>query len=119
MADESHLRLSQEKDVTIVGFSEPTLLDAYHINEIAQELYDLIEKDGYRQIVLDLSEIKILSSQTLGVMINMRQKLDKFEGKLVISGIDPRLYRVFKITNLQSVFEFYENRDKAIGSFQK
>ena len=119
MADESHLILSKENDITVVGFSEGILLDAYHINDIAQELYDLIEKDGHRQIVLDLSEIKILSSRTLGVMITMRQKLDKIEGKLVISGIDPRLYRVFKITNLQSVFEFYENRDKAVSSFAK
>ena len=119
MADESHLIVTQENDVTIVGFNMPTLLDAYHINEITQELYDLIEKDGYRQIVLDLSDIKILSSQTLGVMINMRHKLDEVEGKVVVSGIDPRLYRVFKITNLQDVFEFYEDRDSAVNSFAK
>ena len=119
MTEESQLIVEQAGEVSIVGFSEPTLLDAYHVNESAKELYNLIEKQGHRWIVLDLSTIKMLSSQTLGVFLNTRHKLEKLGGKVVISGIDPKLSRVFKITNLDSVFEFFANTSLAIECLKK
>jgi len=115
----SHLILTQDEKVTIVGFSEPNLLDAYHINDCAKELYDLVEKRGHRWIVLDLASITMLSSQSLGVFLNLRQKLQTLAGKMVISGIDPRLSRVFKITNLQSVFEFYPDTSSAATNLKQ
>ena len=119
MTEESQLLVEQAGEITVVGFSEPTLLNAYHVNESAKELYNLIEKQGHRWIVLDLSTIKMLSSQTLGVFLNTRHKLENLGGKVVISGIDPKLTRVFKITNLDSVFEFFADTSSAVESLQK
>ena len=119
MPEESHLLLSRHDDITVVGFNDATILDAYHVNEVAQELYQLIEKDGCRKLVLDLGTIKILSSQTLGVLLNMRQKLAPLDGKVVISGIDPRLYRVFKVTKLQDIFEFYDTSAAAVSALRQ
>ncbi|RLJ01215.1 MAG: hypothetical protein DRP08_05825 [Candidatus Aenigmatarchaeota archaeon] len=119
MTEESQLIVEQVGEVSIVGFSEPTLLNAYHVNESAKELYNLIEKQGHRWIVLDLSTIKMLSSQTLGVFLNTRQKLAKLGGKVVISGIDPKLSRLFRITNLDSMFEFFPDTSLAVESLKK
>ena len=119
MTEESQLIVEQVGEVSIVGFSEPTLLNAYNVNESAKELYNLIEKQGHRWIVLDLSTIKMLSSQTLGVFLNARHKLEKLGGKVVISGIDPKLSRVFKITNLESVFEFFADTSLAVECLKK
>ena len=81
MVEKSHLVLTQEAGVTVVSFREPTILDAYHVNEIAKELYALVSKasdddsqECHHKIVLDLSSIKMLSSQSLGVFLTMRQK---------------------------------------------
>ena len=101
MSTESSLVLNKQGDITIIGFREPTLLDSYHISGIDTELSALI-KQGHHRIVLDLGTIKMISSQALGVLLTIRQKLEPFGGHIVISGIDPRLYRVFKITNLQN-----------------
>ena len=116
---QSSLILSEQDGVTIVGFGNSVILDAYHIDEVSKELFKLIEADKRRYLVLDFSTIKMLSSQTLGVMLKMKSLLDKSGGKMVISGIDPRLYRVFKITDLQSVFEFHDNNQQATESLAK
>ncbi|KPK76987.1 MAG: hypothetical protein AMJ79_04770 [Phycisphaerae bacterium SM23_30] len=116
MADEPKLTITQQTGVAIVGFAEPNLLDAYHVNETTKDLYRLIEQEGYRLIVLDISTLKMLSSQALGVFLNMRQKLDKLNGQMAISGIDPDLSRVFKITRLQNVFDFFDNTAAAVES---
>lgn len=110
----SHLAVNEQDGIHIIGFTEPTVLDAYHVDEISKRLYELIDREGPKQLILDFSAIKMLSSQTLSVMLKMRQKLMEQGGTMVISGINPGLYRVFKITNLQSVFEFFENNQSAI-----
>ncbi len=115
MVDTSHLVLTQQDGVTVVGFVEPSILDAYHVDKIAKQLYELIEKHKHQMLVLDFSTIKMLSSQTFSVLLKMRQLLDKVDGKMVISGINPGLYRVFKITNLQSIFKFFEDNDSAVN----
>jgi len=116
MADESHLIISRQGPVTIVGFDESVILDTYHIDQVSKQLFGLIDDPNSRRIVLDFATIKMLSSQTLGVLIKMKRKLDELGGKMVISGIDPRLYRVFKVTNLQSIFEFFENNSAAVAA---
>jgi anti-sigma B factor antagonist len=116
MAEESKLTINQQEGVTIVSFAEPNLLDAFHVTETAKDLYRLIEIDGCRLLVLDISSVSMLSSQSLGVFLNMRQKLEKLKGQMVISGIDPRLSRVFKITRLQDVFEFFDDTTAAVAN---
>ena len=116
MTEKSLLALTRQNDVTVVGFNEPNLLDAYHIEETAPQLYRLIDQDNHRLIVLDLAHISMISSQSLGVFLNMKQKLDQQDGKMAISGIDPGLSRVFKITKLQDVFEFFNDTNAAVNS---
>jgi anti-sigma B factor antagonist len=117
MAEASHLVTREERGVSVVGFAEPTVLDAYHVAAVGKELMDLVEKGGRRHLVLDLKPIAMLSSQTLRLFLNLRQKLSEVGGRVVISGIDPKLYRVFKITNLQTIFEFYDTVETAVASF--
>ena len=119
MSEEAKLTVTQHDDVSVVDFCEATILDAYHVDQISKELYALVEVQKSRKIVLDLATIKMLSSQTLGVFLNMRKKLSELGGTMVFAGVDPRLYRVFKVTNLQALFEFFEDRDTAVQSFSQ
>ena len=118
MTEKSLLAVTRQNDVTVVGFNEPHLLDAYHVEDTAPQLYQLIEQDNHRLIVLDLSNISMISSQALGVFLNMKQKLDQRDGKMAISGIDPALSRVFKITRLQDVFKFFNQIPAAVNSLR-
>ena len=112
-----HLNVSDLQGVTVIAFNEPTMLDAFRVTEVGKELVSLVEKRAPRRVIIDLGSIKMLSSQALGVLLAVREKLSQFNGKMVISGIDPRLYRVFKITNLQGTFEFFENNQAALAAF--
>ena len=117
MTKQAHLVVTEEKGISVVSFAQPTLMDAYHVSEVETELGALVKKGHLRKIVLDFSSLGMLSSRALGVLLTIRQMLEKLGGKMVICGIDPKLYRVFKITNLQSVFEFFDDRTSAVESF--
>ena len=117
MAEKSQLSVTEENGVGIGGFENATVLDAYHVDQVSLDLLALVEKEKRRHLILDLGTIQMLSSQTLGVFLKLREKVEAQEGRVVICGVDPNLYRVFKITRLQSLFEFYDDRESALKSF--
>ena len=119
MTEKTYLNISDQDGVTVVRFDQALILDTYHIDEVSRQLFDLVEADNRCALVLDFSTIKMLSSQTLGVMLKMKKKLDEKDRKMVVSGIDPRLYRVFKVTNLQNIFEFFEDKDSAVKALRQ
>ena len=119
MFDLSHLTVNQQDEVAVIRFNDAAILDASHIDAVSQELFDLIDKQNLRQMAIDMSSVQLISSRTLGVFLKMRQQIDSLGGRMVLCGIDPKLYRVFKITNLISVFQFYDDTDSAVQSFQK
>jgi anti-sigma B factor antagonist len=117
MAMTPRLVIQKIKDVTVVNFNDPSILDPAHIEQIGAELYDLIDKLDRRKLVLDFSDVQFLSSQTLGVLVTMRRKADAAKSKVVIAGLRPELYKIFKITRLESLFSFFPDEQQALQSF--
>lgn len=117
--DESVLNVEICESVTMVGFAHPTLLDAYHITAVEKELLRMAGRAEHRCMVLDFSTVQMISSRALGVLLTVQQQLDQTGGKLVIAGIDPKLYRVFKVTQLESVFEFFDNIESALAAIKE
>jgi len=118
MSDKPLLGITEQDQVTIIDFLDPLVLDAYHVQQVSKQLLELMEKPKCLRFVVDLSAIKMLSSRTLGVFLDMRQKLQPMGGKMVICGIDPQLYRVFKVTSLDTIFDFFSTRQEALDSFK-
>ncbi len=116
---ESSLKLSEHEGVAIVGFKDSSILDALTIQKIGRELYDLVDNQGKKLLVLDFSDVRFLSSQALGVLLTLRRKADKASAKVVLSAIRSELIRVFKITNLDKLFQFHESCDAALVAFGK
>lgn len=118
MSETTQLVVDKTDDITVVRFAKETVLDARHIDSVSKEMFSLIENDGCLKMVLDLGSVVMLSSQTLGVLLQIKQKLDPLDGKLILAGIDPKLYRVFKVTSLNNVFEFFDNVELAVEHFK-
>ena len=84
---------------------------------LAEELYDLVDNRAIRKLVLDFSKVKFLSSSALGVLITLRKKADEIKGKVVMCSMKPEIRKIFKITNLEKLFDFYENEERALNYF--
>lgn len=113
-AGESTLKISEDQGVAIVGFKDASILDAHSIQRIGKELCDLLDVQNRTRLLLDFGEVRFLSSQALGILLTLKKKCDKAGAKLALARLRPELARVFKITNLDQVFKFYDNRDDAL-----
>ncbi len=105
------------RDVMVVVFNEPMVLDVLHVQQIGDELYKLVDARACRKLVLDLSKVQMLSSAALGVLINLKKKSDAIKGQVVLCGIRKEPMKVFTITHLNKVFEIKSNEQEALAVF--
>ena len=117
MSGDSRLLIQGIGDVTIVNFVDNSILDMAHIQKIADELYELVDVRDKRRMILDFQTVKFLSSQMLGVLLTLNKKIKALKGKLVFCALKPELRKVFQVTGLEKLFEFYPDETKAINAF--
>jgi anti-anti-sigma factor len=57
------------------------------------------------QLVLDLSDVHYFSSAVLSKLINLKRRVGAVGGRFTIQHVHPELLEVFRVTNLDHVFE--------------
>ena len=118
MAEEGKLMVQTIQGITVVIFEDESILDPLQVQDIGQKLHRLVEDEDRQRMILDFQKVKILSSQMLGVLIGMLKRIHSSKGRIVICGMKAELYKVFKITNLDKLFSFYDSEGKALRSFE-
>ena len=118
MPAQSKLVVQTIKDVTCVTFTDASVVDAHLIESIRKELFDLVDNQNRRKLVLDMAKVQYLSSSALGVLIPLNEKVLKLKGGLFLCGVNPEIMKVFKITNLDRLFEFFDTTEKAAEQLQ-
>lgn len=119
MTDCNIAKITTEKDITTISFNVANLGAGQGLDEVAGKVSELIKNGKPHNVIIDFAGVKFFSSQMLGVLLDARKKLSSYNGNIVISGINPQLYRVFKITNLDKIFNFYPDAKTAISEIKK
>jgi len=117
MSGEKGLNIQTIKNVTVVSFVESAIIDAPKIEQLAQQLYELVDEQNRKHMILDFSEVKFMGSQTLGVLINLNKKIEQIKGTMVICSLRKDLRKLFSITRLDRMFKFCQHEEAALNSF--
>ena len=111
--------ITAEGDISFVSFVVPSISTAGDIEVMAKVLREFLTESRPEKIIVDFSGLKFFSSQVLGLLVEVWKKLKVYGGRVVISGINPELGRVFKITNLDTLFEFYADNQSAVKALER
>lgn len=111
------LEVEDYNDVTIVKFTDRKILDEQNIQAIGEQLFSLVDDVGRHKLLLNFSNVEYLSSAALGKLITLNKKVQGVSGRLALCNIDPQIYEVFKITNLDKLFQIFEEEQEALQSF--
>ena len=86
-------------------------------NEL-QTLIASVKNDSSKDIVIDMSNVDIISSSSIAKLLKLR-KLQKRNGqRLVVSSVSAQTRKIFELTGLESVFEFVEDKFTALAGLQ-
>ena len=112
------LDIKKDNGVLIVLFKQPSISGIGEMEKIAETLQDLIRNHHTRKMVIDFSNVCFFSSQMLGLLVNIWRRMKDVEGSLLICGINPQLTRVFRITHLDKLFDFYDDLEIAVAALR-
>jgi anti-sigma B factor antagonist len=111
--------VQNQKDISIVQFTNNRILDEGNIADIGSTLKVLIEEKDHPKLLLDFSTVDHLSSAALGMLINANNSIKQRNGQLRLTNIKPQIYEVFVITKLNKLFRIYPSREEALASFNQ
>ena len=104
-------------DVTVVSFTDKKILDEQNIQIIGEQLFSLVDEEGFKKVLLNFSNVEYLSSAALGKLITLNKKLQGVGGKLILCNIDPQIFEVFEITKLDRFFKIVKEEQAALQAF--
>lgn len=109
------ITVQQVEKWTVVEFRRPSLMDPLELERLGQQLYRLVDDEDRRRVILDFARVQFLSSQAIGVLLNLKKKLDVLpRSQLILCGIGPRLQELLKITRLDRVLTVKPSQKEAI-----
>ena len=92
------------------------LMGGKETDECHGKVKDLIE-GGKKKVVIDLSNVKWMNSKGLGMLMACYTSCQNSDANLKIAGATDKVNSLFMMTKLMTIFDTYENADRAIGSF--
>ena len=104
MAVPSRIQVSDIDGVMVVRFADHQLFDERPVREIAEQITINLPSDGTPiRLVLDFTDVGLLSSIALGKFILIQRRVDAI-GDSRLCELSPVLQQVFRTANLDRLF---------------
>jgi len=109
------IEVSESASVSVIRFLDQKIIDPEAIQELGQELFDLVERDDCKKLVLNFENVEFLSSAALGKLITFEKKSKRNGAQLILTNISPEIFQVFAITNLDKLFQIKDSEADALA----
>jgi anti-sigma B factor antagonist len=113
---EKIVEIKKDNGIAIVHVLE-TRLYQNSVVPFQDELVAIIDQ-GNAQLIVDLSEVDVINSSGLGVLILVSDRLKKSGGKLVVTGLQPLLNELFYRMHLDALFVIAETLEEALSAMR-
>jgi anti-sigma B factor antagonist len=100
--------------ITVVRFARASILEDEAVAIVRERLFDLVDNQGQRLVVLNFGRAVGLTSRMLGQVVALHQKLQASGGRLVLCGVSPFLHEVFATAELPGALCIRDGEDEAL-----
>ena len=98
------LSVQQIGAFTVVQITTISLMDPPMLEDLGQRLYQIVDEQDKRMIILDFERVQYMSSQAIGILLALHKKLSNLsKSKLILCGVGEKLAQLLKITRLDRV----------------
>jgi anti-sigma B factor antagonist len=107
----------QQIDDTVVLVATGEI-DMYSSPSLREKIVSHTDKKA-PAVILDLSKVSYTDSSGLATMIEGLQATGKYGGRFLITGINENVRDVFQLSQLDKVFEIYDDVEQALQQLKK
>jgi len=99
------IQVNDANGIKILRFNDQLLFDERTVREVSEQIAISLPSDGTPiRLVLDFSEVNLISSSMLSKLILIQRRIDATRGKLRLCELSPILQQVFRTSNLDRLF---------------
>ncbi len=102
---ETRLIVENGTDVTLVTFEDENILEEQQIRRLERALLPVVRQNEQKRLVLNFQNVKFMSSSFLGLLVKIHKRVVEMGGHLQLFNLDPKIHKVFEITQLVKVFD--------------
>ena len=115
MANTRRIQVNESANISVIQFRDEKIIDPETIQELGQELFDLIDRDDRKKMILNFNHVEFMSSAALGKLITFDKKAKRAKAELILTNISPEIFQVFSITNLDKFFQIKDSEADALA----
>ncbi|MGE5194795.1 MAG: STAS domain-containing protein [Deltaproteobacteria bacterium] len=114
-----YLRLEMADDVVIVGVGVELLTEDVNLEHFGHELFALVEQFGCRRIVVNLQEVRVVTSGGLGKMITLHRKMHRHQGTVIFCNLQEAVEDVLRTSRLITYLQVAPDVPSALAALPK
>lgn len=95
---------------------EGKLMGGEETRECHQRIKEFLSR-GYKNIVVDLSQVKWVNSLGMGMLIGCYTSCTNAGGELRIGGVSKKTKSMLEMMKLTTILKIFDNKEQAIKSY--
>ncbi len=112
------IQVQESNGVKVVRFHDHQLFDEKTVREVAEQISAALPNEGGPiRLVVDFSDVTLISSTLLSKLILLQRRVEASRGKLRLCELSPIIQQVFRTSNLDRLFSIDRDQRTAIESF--
>ena len=118
MASTPRIDVREVDGVKVIRFHDRHLFDERTVREVAEQLATALPNDGSAiKLVLDFTDVGLISSSLLSKLILLQRRVDASHGKMRLCEMSQVLQSVFRTSNLDRLFQIDRDQRTALSGF--
>lgn len=105
--------------IVLAEVKKERLLDPASITSLGEALIAECDRTAKVSLVIDVSEVGYLSSAMIGKLVAVHKAAKVSKGRVAIVGLKPVLLQMFKITQLDKLFQFAPDAQSVILEYKR
>ena len=114
-----HIRVDPEGSVVVVRFLDREIRGEAASEDLQRELAQVAASPKNDRVLLDLSNVQLLTSAALVQLIVFNKMLEATGGRLILCHVRPEVYDVFNVMKLETMFQMEDDRAAALAAFDR
>lgn len=119
MSAYQHIDVSQVEGVTVVRFQEDKLVDFDVVADVHRELAQFVETEQPKNVLLSFAGVRLISSTALAAVLSLVKRVKTLDGSVKFCEMAPIVQEVFRITDLDTLFDIRADEAAGVQAFSE
>jgi anti-sigma B factor antagonist len=118
MPTSTHIDARDVDGVKVIRFHERQLFDERTVREVSEQIAAVLPNDGTPiKVVIDFTDVALISSSMLSKLILLQRRVDASHGKMRLCEMSPVVQSVFRTSNLDRLFTIDRDQRASLSTF--